>query len=57
VFRRDTRTVRDGTQGGSTFAYWIGIILAALVIGYFSFNCAYFSPQVIRIDSLRPLPL
>jgi len=42
---------------GQFLADWIGIIVAALVIGYFSFNCAYFSPQVIRIDSLRPLPL
>jgi hypothetical protein len=42
---------------GQLLAYWIGIIFAALVIGYFSFNCAYFSPQVIRIDSLQPLPL
>jgi hypothetical protein len=38
-------------------AYWIGIIFAALVIGYFSLNCVYFSPQAIRIDSLQPLPL
>jgi hypothetical protein len=42
---------------GQVVAEWIGIIFAALVIGYFSFNSAYFSPQVIRIDSLQPLPL
>jgi hypothetical protein len=36
---------------------WTGIIFAAFVIGYFSLNCAYFSPEAIRIDSLRPLPL
>jgi hypothetical protein len=42
---------------GQLLAYWTGIIVAALVIGYFSFNCKYFSPQAIRIDSLKPLPL
>jgi hypothetical protein len=42
---------------GQLLADWIGIIVAAIVIGYFSFNCAHFSPQVIHIDLLRPLPL
>jgi hypothetical protein len=50
----DMRTVH---RVGQLLAYWIGIIFAALVIGFFSLNCAYFSPEVIRIDSLRPLPL
>jgi hypothetical protein len=42
---------------GQLLADWIGIIVAAIVIGYFSFNCVHFSPQVIHIDLLRPLPL
>jgi hypothetical protein len=41
---------------GERLAGLIGTIFAALVIGYFSFNSVYFSPQAIRIDSLKPLP-
>jgi hypothetical protein len=41
---------------GERLACLIGTIFAALVIGYFSFNSVYFSPQAIRIDSLKPLP-
>jgi hypothetical protein len=34
-----------------------GYLVAALVIGYLVHHSSNFSPENIRVDSLRPLPL
>ena len=36
--------------------YFIGVLFASLAIGYFAYHSSNFSPQALRINSLKPLP-
>ena len=41
---------------GPLVTYFVGISFAVLVISYFAYHGASFSPEAFRTDTLTPLP-